>query len=45
MNQSTEAKGLNVYEVVTNRDSNLTEHREFWRIVSQEISNFVKGVH
>lgn len=45
MNQSTEVKGLNVYEVVTNRDSNLTEHREFWRIVSQEISNFVKGVH
>jgi 2-succinyl-5-enolpyruvyl-6-hydroxy-3-cyclohexene-1-carboxylate synthase len=43
MNQSTEVKGLNVYEVVTNRDSNLTQHREFWRVVSQEISNFVKG--
>jgi 2-succinyl-5-enolpyruvyl-6-hydroxy-3-cyclohexene-1-carboxylate synthase len=45
MNQSTANKGLNVYEVVTNRDSNLTQHREFWRIVSEEISNFVKGVH
>jgi 2-succinyl-5-enolpyruvyl-6-hydroxy-3-cyclohexene-1-carboxylate synthase len=45
MNLSTEVKGLNVYEVVTNRDSNLTQHREFWRVVSQEISNFVKGAH
>ncbi|WHX99699.1 2-succinyl-5-enolpyruvyl-6-hydroxy-3-cyclohexene-1-carboxylic-acid synthase [Neobacillus sp. DY30] len=44
MNQSNEAKGLNVYEVVTHRDSNLAEHRKFWRIVSEEISNFVKGV-
>jgi 2-succinyl-5-enolpyruvyl-6-hydroxy-3-cyclohexene-1-carboxylate synthase len=45
MNQSSHVKGLNVYEVVTNRDSNLTQHRDFWRIVSQEISNYVKGVH
>ncbi|MEH7113996.1 2-succinyl-5-enolpyruvyl-6-hydroxy-3-cyclohexene-1-carboxylic-acid synthase [Neobacillus niacini] len=45
MNPSAEVKGLNVYEVVTNRESNLTEHREFWRIVSQEISNYVKGTH
>lgn len=44
MNKSNEVKGLNVYEVVTNRDSNLTQHREFWRVVSQEISNFVKGI-
>jgi 2-succinyl-5-enolpyruvyl-6-hydroxy-3-cyclohexene-1-carboxylate synthase len=43
MNLSTEVKGLNVYEVVTNRESNLVEHRDFWRIVSEEISNFVKG--
>ena len=45
MNHSTEVNGLHVYEVVTNRDSNLTEHREFWQIVSQEISNYVKGTH
>ncbi|MFP7300462.1 2-succinyl-5-enolpyruvyl-6-hydroxy-3-cyclohexene-1-carboxylic-acid synthase [Neobacillus niacini] len=45
LHQSSDAKGLNVYEVVTNRDSNLEQHREFWRVVSQEISNFVKGVH
>ncbi|KGM46084.1 2-succinyl-5-enolpyruvyl-6-hydroxy-3-cyclohexene-1-carboxylic-acid synthase [Neobacillus niacini] len=44
MKESIEGKGLNVYEVVTNRNSNLTQHREFWRIVSEEISNFVKGV-
>jgi len=44
INQSSYAKGLNVYEVVTNRDSNLTQHRDFWRIVSQEISNYVKGL-
>ncbi|SDN89878.1 2-succinyl-5-enolpyruvyl-6-hydroxy-3-cyclohexene-1-carboxylic-acid synthase [Bacillus sp. OK048] len=45
MNQSTTVNGLHVYEVVTNRDSNLTEHREFWQIVSWEISNYVKGTH
>jgi 2-succinyl-5-enolpyruvyl-6-hydroxy-3-cyclohexene-1-carboxylate synthase len=45
MKQSSDVKGLNVYEVITNRDSNLAQHRDFWRIVSQEISNFVKGVH
>ncbi|MEH7272211.1 2-succinyl-5-enolpyruvyl-6-hydroxy-3-cyclohexene-1-carboxylic-acid synthase [Neobacillus vireti] len=45
MNTSSDSNGLNVYEVVTNRESNLSEHREFWRIVSQEISNFVKGLH
>jgi 2-succinyl-5-enolpyruvyl-6-hydroxy-3-cyclohexene-1-carboxylate synthase len=38
-----QAKGINVFELVTNRDRNTAEHREFWRIVSQEISNFVKG--
>ena len=37
------AKGINVYEVVTNRDRNRDEHREFWHLVSQEISNFVNG--
>lgn len=44
MKQSSELKGLNVYEVVTNRESNLTQHREFWGIVSREISNYVKGL-
>jgi 2-succinyl-5-enolpyruvyl-6-hydroxy-3-cyclohexene-1-carboxylate synthase len=41
--QSQENKGINVYEFNTNRDSNLKEHREFWSIVSREISNFVKS--
>ncbi|MDR7000454.1 2-succinyl-5-enolpyruvyl-6-hydroxy-3-cyclohexene-1-carboxylic-acid synthase [Neobacillus niacini] len=40
-----QAKGLNVFEVVTNREKNTEEHREFWRSVSREISNFVKGDH
>ncbi|MFL6561128.1 MAG: 2-succinyl-5-enolpyruvyl-6-hydroxy-3-cyclohexene-1-carboxylic-acid synthase, partial [Bacillus sp. (in: firmicutes)] len=35
--------GINVYELVTNRDNNRDQHREFWGSVSQEISNFVKG--
>ncbi|MFP5114630.1 2-succinyl-5-enolpyruvyl-6-hydroxy-3-cyclohexene-1-carboxylic-acid synthase [Bacillaceae bacterium C204] len=35
--------GINVYELVTNREMNLAEHREFWGFVSREISNFVKG--
>ncbi|MDQ6600036.1 2-succinyl-5-enolpyruvyl-6-hydroxy-3-cyclohexene-1-carboxylic-acid synthase [Bacillus salipaludis] len=37
--------GLNVFELVTNREKNTEEHREFWRSVSQEISNFVNGEH
>ncbi|OIK12767.1 2-succinyl-5-enolpyruvyl-6-hydroxy-3-cyclohexene-1-carboxylic-acid synthase [Bacillus sp. MUM 116] len=38
-------KGLKVIEMVTNREKNTEEHREFWRSVSREISNFVKGDH
>ncbi|MFL6559091.1 MAG: 2-succinyl-5-enolpyruvyl-6-hydroxy-3-cyclohexene-1-carboxylic-acid synthase, partial [Bacillus sp. (in: firmicutes)] len=37
------SSGINVYEVVTNRESNREEHRGFWGFVSREISNFVKG--
>ena len=43
MKNSLDAKGLNVYEMVTKRDTNLVEHRKFWSEVSQEISNFVNG--
>ncbi|CRK84511.1 2-succinyl-5-enolpyruvyl-6-hydroxy-3-cyclohexene-1-carboxylic-acid synthase [Neobacillus massiliamazoniensis] len=43
MNRSADLNGLNVYEIVTRRDRNLEEHREFWSMVSLEISNFVKG--
>jgi 2-succinyl-5-enolpyruvyl-6-hydroxy-3-cyclohexene-1-carboxylate synthase len=43
MNNSIDAKGLNVYEIVTKRDTNLAEHRKFWSEVSREISNFVNG--
>jgi 2-succinyl-5-enolpyruvyl-6-hydroxy-3-cyclohexene-1-carboxylate synthase len=43
MKLSTSANGLNVYEIVTNRDKNRVEHRHLWGVVSQEISNFVKG--
>lgn len=44
MNQSVEQSGINVYEIVTNREKNRDEHREIWQSVSQEISNFVNGV-
>lgn len=43
MNQSVEQSGINVYEIVTNREKNRDEHREIWQSVSQEISNFVNG--
>ncbi len=45
LQQSGDQKGINVYEIETNRDRNRDEHRELWRSVSQEISNFVKGEH
>jgi 2-succinyl-5-enolpyruvyl-6-hydroxy-3-cyclohexene-1-carboxylate synthase len=43
MNPGIDSRGLNVYEIATKRDSNLSEHRKFWAAVSQEISNFVNG--
>lgn len=43
MDHEVNSKGLNVYEVVTRRDTNRDEHRKFWGAVSQEISNFVNG--
>ena len=44
MNMSRTTNGLNVYEMVTNRDKNSAEHRKFWGSLSHEISNFVKGM-
>ncbi|MDP4086273.1 MAG: 2-succinyl-5-enolpyruvyl-6-hydroxy-3-cyclohexene-1-carboxylic-acid synthase [Bacillota bacterium] len=43
MSSSREDTGLHVWEILTNRERNLKEHREIWSIVSREISNFVKG--
>ncbi|WP_462411226.1 2-succinyl-5-enolpyruvyl-6-hydroxy-3-cyclohexene-1-carboxylic-acid synthase [Neobacillus sp. Marseille-QA0830] len=43
MAQSQDSHGIKVFEVVTNREKNREEHREFWNTVSQEISNFVNG--
>lgn len=43
MMKAESSTGINVYELVTNREMNLAEHREFWGFVSREISNFVKG--
>ncbi|MGG1678032.1 2-succinyl-5-enolpyruvyl-6-hydroxy-3-cyclohexene-1-carboxylic-acid synthase [Neobacillus sp. NRS-1170] len=45
MKTAMNSKGIKVFEVATNRDRNRDEHREFWRLVSQEISNFVTGEH
>jgi 2-succinyl-5-enolpyruvyl-6-hydroxy-3-cyclohexene-1-carboxylate synthase len=42
MEDSKENSGLHVWEITTNRDRNIKEHREIWKIVSGEISNFVK---
>ncbi|CAH2717464.1 2-succinyl-5-enolpyruvyl-6-hydroxy-3-cyclohexene-1-carboxylate synthase [Neobacillus rhizosphaerae] len=42
MKNTIDNKGINVFEVVTERDSNRDQHREFWQSVSQEISIFVK---
>lgn len=35
--------GLSVMEISTNRDHNLSEHRNLWDSVSQEISRFLHG--
>jgi len=38
-----EAKGLRVLEISTDRDRNLSEHRDLWNSVSQEISKVIKS--
>ncbi|MBY0097207.1 2-succinyl-5-enolpyruvyl-6-hydroxy-3-cyclohexene-1-carboxylic-acid synthase [Mesobacillus maritimus] len=38
-----EAKGLRVLEISTDRDTNLSEHRDLWNSVSQEISKVIKS--
>lgn len=43
MSSSESEKGLNVFEVVTNRDRSAAEHQKIWQTVSREISKFVKG--
>lgn len=43
METSLQQSGLNVLEVVTDREKNTAEHREIWSVVSREISKFVKG--
>lgn len=43
MMKAKSSTGINVYELVTDREMNRNEHREFWGFVSQEISKFVKG--
>ena len=43
MAESRTTSGLNVIEVVTDREKNTAEHHEIWSLVSREISNFVKG--
>ncbi|KAF0816385.1 MULTISPECIES: 2-succinyl-5-enolpyruvyl-6-hydroxy-3-cyclohexene-1-carboxylic-acid synthase [unclassified Cytobacillus] len=35
--------GLKVMEITTNRERNLTEHRELWNSVSREISRLLEG--
>jgi 2-succinyl-5-enolpyruvyl-6-hydroxy-3-cyclohexene-1-carboxylate synthase len=41
--QNLENDGLQVLEIMTNREDNLQEHRELWKRVSQEISRFLNG--
>jgi 2-succinyl-5-enolpyruvyl-6-hydroxy-3-cyclohexene-1-carboxylate synthase len=37
------ARGLRVFEISTDRDRNLSEHRNLWNSVSQEISDVIKS--
>jgi len=41
---SVSYEGLNVIEIPTDRERNLSSHREMWEKVSQEISSFLRGV-
>ncbi|WP_050616160.1 2-succinyl-5-enolpyruvyl-6-hydroxy-3-cyclohexene-1-carboxylic-acid synthase [Bacillus testis] len=43
MAESLENKGLNVVEVVTNRQENVDNHRKLWNVVSQEIKEVIEG--
>lgn len=41
--QNMDRSGIKVMEITTNRDRNLTEHRELWESVSREISRLLEG--
>lgn len=41
--QDLENDGLSVMEISTNRDDNLSEHRNLWDSVSREISRYLHG--
>jgi 2-succinyl-5-enolpyruvyl-6-hydroxy-3-cyclohexene-1-carboxylate synthase len=43
MESAKTEQGLNVIEIVTKRDRNTEEHRNMWKLVSQEISKYVDG--
>jgi 2-succinyl-5-enolpyruvyl-6-hydroxy-3-cyclohexene-1-carboxylate synthase len=42
-NENQSICGLKVMEIQTNRDVNLTEHRDLWKSVSREITAMLKG--
>ncbi|MEH7343416.1 2-succinyl-5-enolpyruvyl-6-hydroxy-3-cyclohexene-1-carboxylic-acid synthase [Bacillus sp. JJ1532] len=42
MNQNKDRSGLKVMEITTNREKNISEHRELWDEVSREISRFLE---
>ena len=41
--QNQNLPGLKVMEIQTNRERNLTEHRDLWKSVSREITSMLKG--
>lgn len=41
--KAVDYEGLSVIEITTNRDDNLQEHRNLWKIVSQEINDLMDG--
>jgi 2-succinyl-5-enolpyruvyl-6-hydroxy-3-cyclohexene-1-carboxylate synthase len=41
--QNQNLTGLKVMEIQTNRDRNLSEHRDLWKSVSREITSMLKG--
>ncbi|MFO1444269.1 2-succinyl-5-enolpyruvyl-6-hydroxy-3-cyclohexene-1-carboxylic-acid synthase [Bacillus sp. Bva_UNVM-123] len=43
MKKFATTQGLKVMEITTNREKNLSEHRDLWNAVSQEISRILEG--
>ena len=45
LQEADQRQGINIIEVMTNRENNVANHRKLWNFVSREMVNKMKGDH